>query len=399
MTGGARGSHPLRAAFVMEQVLGHVTHYHTLRRCLAEMPEVEPRWVEVTYRRDGWWDRLRIVPSPIRSTLRGFWQVREGTGGRPPDALFFHTQKPAVFQWDRLARIPTVLSLDVTPVQYDELGEFYDHAPDGHTPVASFKRWLNTRTFGLAERIVVWSTWVKDSLIADYGVSESAIRVIPPGVDLTLWQPRTGANGARAAVPGELPRVLFVGGDFRRKGGHLLLDWYRAEGRGRCELHLVTRDPVPSESGVHVHHGIVGDSAEARALFQAADVFVLPSLGECFGIASVEAMAAGLPVVATRVGGSGDIVEDGMTGFLIPPNDPAALGTALNRLVVSEALRREMGRRGRARAEERFDAKANARAIVQAMMEAAAEGRLRREQRTLLPRMSATAGHAAGGGE
>jgi glycosyltransferase involved in cell wall biosynthesis len=252
--------------------------------------------------------------------------------------------------------------------------------------VASLKRWVNARTFALARRIVVWSTWVKESLIADYGVREEVIRVIPPGVDLAQWgHDDRAADEAVAMDAGEtdaLPRVLFVGGDFRRKGGHLLLDWYRTDGRGRCELHLVTRDPVAPEPGVYVHHGIVGNSPEARALFHAADVFVLPSLGECFGIASVEAMAAGLPVITTQVGGSGDIVDDGVTGFLVPPDDRRALGTALDRLVSDPALRRQMGRRGRARAERRFDAVANARALLQCVSEAVAEEQFRRERRT-----------------
>src|SRR5206468_3105070 len=119
-----------------------------------------------------------------------------------------------------------------------------------------------------------------------------------------LWRPPTSEPRQHNHVP----RILFVGGDFERKGGPLLLDWFRRAGRGRCELDVVTRAAVPSEPGVRIHRGIVGNSPEARSLFFAADVFVLPSLGECFGIASVEAMAAGLPVVTTDVGGSRDIV-------------------------------------------------------------------------------------------
>jgi glycosyltransferase involved in cell wall biosynthesis len=264
-----------------------------------------------------------------------------------------------------LARTPSVLSLDVTPRQYDELGEFYDHVPDRDGPVARTKHWLNRRTFGLARRIVVWSNWVKDSLVADYGVPAERIRVIPPGVDLRVWQPahRTGQS---------LPRVLFVGGDFDRKGGRLLLDWFRQYGRGRCELDLVTRAEIAPEPGVAVHRGIAGNTPEARRLFSAADVFVLPSLGECFGIASVEAMAAGLPVITTTVGGSPDIVVHGETGFLIRPNDPRDLGDALDRLVDDAAERVRMGTRGRARAEQSFDGVANALAVLECVRQAAA---------------------------
>ena len=356
----------MRVGFVMEQVLGHVSHYQTLRRVLAAEPSVEANWVEVTYAGDGWIEKY--LPKQITGIARGYRQVRSGLRGHHSDALFFHTQKPAVFQWDLLARIPTVLSLDVTPIQYDELGQFYDHEPDGDNAVARLKHAINKRTFGLARSIVVWSNWNKDSLVRDYAVAADKVRVIPPGVDLQLWQ--AAGDEARAAEVLKLPRVLFVGGDFERKGGHLLLDWFRSYGRGRCELDLVTRSRVESEPGVTVHRNIGGNTPEARQLFSSADVFVLPSLGECFGIASVEAMAAGLPVVATCVGGAADIVAHGESGFLIQPNDPRDLGQALDQLLGDAGLRRTMGRRGRVRAERLFDGAANARAIVSCIADA-----------------------------
>ncbi len=173
-------ANPLRTGFVMEQVLGHVSHYQTLRNVVDGDASIHPYWVEVTYAGNGRLERLPRVPRGISGTLRGFLQVREGLRQRPLDALLFHTQKPAVFQWDLLARTPSVLSLDVTPRQYDELGVYYDHVADGKGVVAMAKHWVNRRTFGLAKRIVVWSSWVKDSLVADYGVRAERVKVIPP---------------------------------------------------------------------------------------------------------------------------------------------------------------------------------------------------------------------------
>jgi glycosyltransferase involved in cell wall biosynthesis len=353
----------------MEQVLGHVTHYRTLRGVLDRAEQLDAHWVEVTYAGNGRLEHCTALPPSVRGTLRGFLQVRDGLRGRRFDALLFHTQKPAVFQWDYLARVPTVLSLDVTPAQYDRLGQYYDHTPDGDTPVARVKHWINRRTFALARQIVVWSSWVRNSLAHEYGVPENKVRVIPPGVDLDLWT----APPSRRERTG-LPRVLFVGGDFARKGGSLLLDWFCAQGSGRCELDIVTRDPVPAAPGVRVHHDIVGNSPEARRLFHDADIFVLPSLGECFGIASVEAMAAGLPVVATRVGGAADIVADGETGFLIEPNSPSALSHALDTLLGAASLRAQMGARARSRVEHSFDARKNAAALI-ACLQLASEPR------------------------
>lgn len=362
-----------RYGFVMEHVLGHATHAETLRRVVEEETGVSAQWVDVTYQGNGVLDRLRPVPAAVRGTLRGYQQVRSGLAGGAYDALYFHTQKPAVFQWDLISRTPTVLSLDVTPRQYDELGAFYDHTPDGESPIASLKHWINCRTFALAHRVIAWSSWVTSSLVTDYGVAEDKIRVIPPGVDLDLWGPPPVRSREH------LPRVLFVGGHFTRKGGDLLLDWFRQTGRGRCELDLVTRSEVRPEGGVRVYRDIAANTPEARRLFEGADIFVLPSLGECFGIAYIEALAAGLPVVATRMGGAPDIVDHGTNGFLIDPNDARALGSALDTLLGDHARRRAMGEQARAKAERAFDARRNGKAVLNCLEEAVQEARATRK--------------------
>src|SRR5436309_2717330 len=107
----------LRTGFVMEQVLGHVSHYQTLRTVISAEGLLDPTWIEVTYRGDGLLERLPRLPAAVSGTARGFLQVRNGLRRGAFDALLFHTQKPAVFQWDWLRRTPTVLSLDVTPKQ------------------------------------------------------------------------------------------------------------------------------------------------------------------------------------------------------------------------------------------------------------------------------------------
>ena len=90
-----------------------------------------------------------------------------------------------------------------------------------------------------------------------------------------------------------------------------------------------------------------------------SDIMVMPSRREAFGVAAVEAAACGVPVIATRVGGIPEIVEDGASGILIPPRDRESLTQAILRLATDSELRAAMGRAGRAIAEERFDLNRN----------------------------------------
>ena len=90
------------------------------------------------------------------------------------------------------------------------------------------------------------------------------------------------------------------------------------------------------------------------AVYARGTVGVLPSLEEAFGLPLAEAMASGLPTVATRVGGMPELVVDGETGLLVPPDDAGALADALVRLLEDPALASRLGAGGRARAVERF---------------------------------------------
>ncbi|MDD4050983.1 MAG: glycosyltransferase family 4 protein, partial [candidate division Zixibacteria bacterium] len=90
-----------------------------------------------------------------------------------------------------------------------------------------------------------------------------------------------------------------------------------------------------------------------------SDIMVMPSRREAFGVAAVEAAACGIPVIATRVGGIPEIVEDGISGILISPGDSQALSKAILRLATDSELRAAMGRAGRKIAEERFDLNQN----------------------------------------
>ncbi|MDQ3703080.1 MAG: glycosyltransferase family 4 protein, partial [Chloroflexota bacterium] len=169
-------------------------------------------------------------------------------------------------------------------------------------------------------------------------------------------------------------RILFVGGDFQRKGGDLLLECMEGPLGERCELHLVTKSAsVTPRHNVHVYRNVSPNSPELLRLFAAADIFALPSRGECLAVVLMEATAAGLPVVTTDIGALGEAVLPGESGLLTPAGDREALGRALSTLVADAGLRRRMGRAGFGLAEAKFDAHRNNSALID-LVSAVAQG-------------------------
>jgi colanic acid/amylovoran biosynthesis glycosyltransferase len=104
---------------------------------------------------------------------------------------------------------------------------------------------------------------------------------------------------------------------------------------------------------------------QVRELLRRADVFLHPSLSEGLSNATLEAMAVGLPVVVTDVGGMRELVTDGVDGFVVPPRDAAALAAALLDLAADPELREKMGERGRQRVVEDFDAEPRTAAMLE----------------------------------
>ena len=332
-------------AYVMEQTLGNATHYLNLRRSESVTTAPAPLWLPIDYR-----------ASRVPWTVTGGRLARKALSEVMPqvDGIFMHTTTLALFCVDLLRKKPAVLSTDGTPSNKRDMRTQYGLQEQGRLRERG-KRALYRNVYGTAAGLVGWSNWVKQSFVDDYGYPEEHVAVIPPGIDVDHFMPGDRNH--------ELPRILFVGGDFERKGGALLLDAFRQRLRGRAELILVTRDEVKTEPGVTVHHDVRANSPELRELYATSDLFVLPTLADCFSLVCMEALAAGMPVIATRVGGIPDIVLDGKTGHLLEPGDSVALGDAVEALVADAGRRRSMGEQGRADALQRFDARENARRL------------------------------------
>lgn len=354
----------------MEQTLGQITHTKNFVPWVGRDPEVEPKWILITYDTPS---RLPSVPIignnwTVRASLEARARVREVLQQQPLDALLLHTQVTTLFAHRLMTQVPTVVSLDATPINFDAVGGPYGHRPSGMPLLESMKNAVMRRSFRLARRLVIWHEAGKRSLVDDYGVPADRVAVIPPGIDLERWQFPRDAQPSSGPV-----RLLFVGGDFRRKGGDTLLRAFQNRLANEAELDIVTREPVDiaGMSNVRVHHGLGPNVPELLDLYARADLFIFPTLADMFPLAIMEAAAAGLPVIATTVGYLGEQVEDGVTGYLVAPGDEQALADATLRLIRDPALRRRMGSAARQRAEQRFNSAINYPRILQVCKEAA----------------------------
>lgn len=332
-------------AYVMEQTLGSITHYANLRKQEAASRLHLPRWIPIEYQ-----------PSRLPWTIAGSLLARRALGGmlEQIDGIFMHTTTIAPLSVDYFRKKPTVLSSDGTPLNKRDMRTAYGLPPEGPLAQRAKQRFYR-EVFARASGFVAWSRWTKQSFVDDYGCREEDVAVIPPGIDLEQF-----SAGERTHA---LPRILFVGGDFTRKGGDLLLDVFRRHLLGRAELVLVTKAELPEERGVRVYHNVQANSEALLTLYRDADIFALPTRADCYSLVCMEALAAGLPIVATRVGGIPDMIEEGDTGHLINAGDEVALADTLRALIEEPARRREMGRNARARAVQRFDARENARLL------------------------------------
>ena len=197
------------------------------------------------------------------------------------------------------------------------------------------------------------------------GFPEERSRVIPYGVDVEAFSPGPGRIWReRLGVPEDARLLLSVGRMATKKGFHVLMEalpGILATGAhvvlagGGDLLPNLQRQAAGFEGRLHLPGPVLRDTLPD--LYRAADLFVLPAVhdskGNVDGLPNVilEAMASGLPVVASGISGIPLAVEDGRTGLLVPERDPAALAAALRRLLADRELARGMGERGRRKAE------------------------------------------------
>jgi glycosyltransferase involved in cell wall biosynthesis len=219
------------------------------------------------------------------------------------------------------------------------------------------------------------------NLIAITGEIEDLVREFSPAV--RTFRINNAIDDRFFSLPDHdaTPRVLFVGWINKRKGVHVLIEaFYRViESLPEAKLRLIGQDDVDRDYAVSLrtkHKSLIASgsiqfcgSISQERLYEEmsrCSLLCLPSLAESAPMVIAQAMAASKPVVATRVGGISEMIEDGVTGLLCDPGNSEQLAASLLTLLQNPALRREMGQRARQRAEKRYRASAVAESTVEA---------------------------------
>jgi glycosyltransferase involved in cell wall biosynthesis len=224
------------------------------------------------------------------------------------------------------------------------------------------RTWLDRHTSGLVDRYLVTCESVKMILHQREHIPIEKIAIIPNGIDIGAFQ-QTYKRPAAWPVTPQVPIIGAVGRLSPEKGHHLFIDALSILRQQGCPFHAIvigegdSRDELTQKTKhlqLDEHISWVGKQTNVQEWLPFMDVFVLPSHWEGISLALLEAMAAGLPVVATHVGGNPDVVVNGSTGFLTQPSDPVQLAEAIRKLIESPILRQAMGQMGKSRCQEHF---------------------------------------------
>jgi phosphatidyl-myo-inositol dimannoside synthase len=278
------------------------------------------------------------------------WLYNAGVALRPPaDVDLVYGVDLDGFLWARRRRLPFVVSLK--GVIADELKNERGWVRILLTVQARWER----RNARRADLVLVPTRYSEEVARRVYGLESSKVAVLPEPIDLDGWAARFAAARPRSRTGAT---ILCVARMYPRKRiGDLLEATALLRPRGPAlSVRIVGQGP-DWETVVRRHQALelgetvalLGDVSPGQLAeeYVSADLFCLPSVQESFGIVFLEAMAAGLAVVTCRAAAMPEVIEDGVTGVLVPPRDPAALAGALEALLRDPARARAMGAAGR----------------------------------------------------
>jgi glycosyltransferase involved in cell wall biosynthesis len=292
---------------------------------------------------------LRVAPLPLGPAgARGVPALARLLRRHSPDLFHAHLSAPLAAKWGLsaavLARVPTVATVQLVP----------SFEPDRAARLQL--RLLAARV----DRYIAVSDDIARELSGRFGWPARKITVVRNAVDVERFE-RPPSADLRAELSGgrDLPIVLTCARLGDQKGHPVL---FRAAAEVPEATFVLAGDgPLRGELeaeaarlGLGERVVFLGRRTDIPDLLAACDVFALPSLFEGTSLAVLEAMAAGRAVVSSSIGGTDELIEDGVSGLLVPPGDAAALGGAIQRLLGDAELRASMAARARRRAHTEF---------------------------------------------
>lgn len=309
---------------------------------------------------------IRVVDLEMRSKWRmdafaRFWALLRQQRPTILHTWMFHANIPGRLL-GRAARVPVIIGSEHTMGQESQ-----------------FRQWINRWSGPLTDGVICVSEQVRAFAEQQIGLPPQKLTVIPNGIELQRFDrlPSQAEVRRRFGLPQTSTVMGAIGRPRPVKGYRYLIDAFAqlAPAHPALTLLLVGNGPERAalteqarQKGLVDRAFFLDDQTDIPALLPALDLLVAPSLWEGMPMVVLEAMAARLPVVATRVGGTPDVVADGETGLLVAPSDAMQLAQSIERLLVDPGLRQQMGRAGRARAEQNFSIEQNV-AQTQALYE------------------------------
>ena len=330
-------------------------------RCFGERPPGAERDDGVVVRGYAPWERVgggsdgpRFAPA-LETLSIGLAMARDAVDA---DVVHAHTwYADMAGLWIRmLHRIPLILTLHslepLRPWKADQLGTGY-----------LLSSWIEKTVVEAADRVIAVSAEMRQDILRHFAVDPAKVVVIHNGIDPERFR-RTPRRDALDRLGVTEPYVLFVGRVTDQKGIFHLLEAARRL-PGGVQVVLCASSPDTPEIASRLARAVEGRPQirwidqmlpveEVTQLYSHTAVFTCPSVYEPFGLINLEAMACEAPVVASAVGGIPEVVEDGVTGLLVPPARPDDLAAALRLVLDDPARARAMGAAGRKRVEERF---------------------------------------------
>lgn len=226
----------------------------------------------------------------------------------------------------------------------------------------SIVRYIDKKTIGYCDKIIVVSKALRNFLCHLYRIPESEVGVVYNGIE--IHNKTETVDKTKLGITDDSAIVCTVARLHKQKGIPVLVRAIDAVIKKGFKVTAVVVGDGPLKyeistliKSLNAPVVLAGFQHDVTPFLRAADIFVLPSLWEGFGLVLIEAMSFSKPVVATNVGGIPEIVSDGLVGFICNPNDPESLADAIIKLIKNPSLRDEMGKEGKKRVETFFTAK------------------------------------------